>query len=335
VDEVGTLAAMQWGTRVDMHCHSVASRVTKPDVRKALFFGECATEPEAIYELAKRRGMDFVTITDHDTIDGALTLADRPDFFVSEELTARFKDEPRQVHVLCYGIDPDDHARLQERADDLEAVAAYLHGRGILAALAHPFWEVEEPLTLPHRRHLAQLFPVWEVRSGYFGTALNAPALAFSEACRGVGIAGSDCHGGIHVGLTFTETPPAGNPEQFRGHVRAGLAEPRGEQGNRIKLAQATAAIGLRSLPGGLGRVAGALASRAPRVRPGDAAGARQAAGVDAGRSAKMAPPLDVVRGDRHRIEYDPGARRGAPGGPAANGDGAADVHPDREVRAA
>ena len=259
---------MEQGSRVDMHCHSVASRSTKPEVRKALVLPECATEPEAIYELAKRRGMDFVTITDHDTIHGALRLADRPDFFVSEELTARFKDEPREVHVLCYGIDPDDHARLQERAGDVEAVAEYLHRRGILAALAHPFWEVEEPLTLPHRRRLAQLFPVWEVRSGYFGTALNAPALAFREACGGVGIAGSDCHGGIHVGLTYTETPHARSPEEFHRHVCAGRAEPQGEQGNRMKLAQATAAIGLRSLPGGLGRVGGALASRAPRVRP-------------------------------------------------------------------
>jgi predicted metal-dependent phosphoesterase TrpH len=254
--------------RVDMHCHSVASRLTKPEVRKALILPECATEPEAIYELAKRRGMDFVTITDHDTIDGAMRLADRPDFFVSEELTARFKGEPREVHVLCFGITPDDHAILQERAGDVEVVAEYLHGRGILAALAHPFWEVEEPLTLRHRRRLAQLFPVWEVRSGYFGTELNAPAIAFREACGGVGIGGSDCHGGIHVGLTYTETPSAGSPAQFLGHVRGGFAEPGGEQGNRLKLAQATAAIGLRSLPGGLGRAAGALASRAPRVRP-------------------------------------------------------------------
>ena len=115
-------------------------------------------------------------------ITRVMRLADRPDFFVSEELTARFKDEPREVHVLCYGIDPDDHARLQERAGDVEAVAEYLHGRGILAALAHPFWEVEEPLTLPHRRRLAQLFPVWEVRSGYFGTALNALAESREEA---------------------------------------------------------------------------------------------------------------------------------------------------------
>jgi len=251
-----------------MHCHSAASRLTKPEVRKAIFFGECATEPEAIYELAKRRGMDFVTITDHDTIAGAERVAHRPDFFVSEELTARFAGEPREVHVLCYGIDPDDHARLQERAGDVEAVAEYVHSREILAAVAHPFWEVEEPLTLGHRKRLAELFGVWEVRSGYFGTELNAPAVAFREACGGVGIAGSDDHGGVHAGLTYTETPAAESPEQFLGHVRAGLATPKGEQGNRWKLAQATAAIGLRSLPGGLGRAAGALASRAPRVRP-------------------------------------------------------------------
>jgi predicted metal-dependent phosphoesterase TrpH len=255
-------------SRVDMHCHSEASRLTKPEVRKALFFGESATEPEALYELAKRRGMDFVTITDHDTIEGALRIADLPDVFVSEELTARFKDEPREVHVLCYGIDPDDHARLQERAADVEACAEYLQERGIVAALAHPFWEVEDPLTLRHRRRLAQLFPIWEVRSGYFGTAFNAPAVAFREACGGVGIGGSDDHGGIHAGLTYTETPSAGSPQEFLRHVRAGLAEPGGDQGSRLKLAQATAGIGLRSLPGGLGRAAGALASRAPRVRP-------------------------------------------------------------------
>ena len=258
-------------SRVDMHCHSVASRSTKPEVRKAVFFGECATEPEALYELAKRRGMDFVTITDHDTIDGALRLADRPDFFISEELTARFAGEPREVHVLCYGIDPDDHARLQERASDVEACAEYIHGRGIVAALAHPFWDVEEQLTLRHRRRLAQLFPIWEVRSGYFGTELNAPALAFREACGGVGIGGSDCHGGIHVGLTYTEAPSASSPEEFLRSVRDGAVTPAGEQGNRLKLAQATAAIGLRSLPGGLGRAAGAVAERVPRLRPREA----------------------------------------------------------------
>ena len=51
--------------------------------------------------------MDFVTITDHDTIDGALQLADVPDTFISEELTAWFRGEAQAVHVLCLR----DHAR--------------------------------------------------------------------------------------------------------------------------------------------------------------------------------------------------------------------------------
>ena len=39
------------------------------------------------------------------------------DAFVSEELTAWFRNEPQAVHVLCFGITPDDHALLQEMAE--------------------------------------------------------------------------------------------------------------------------------------------------------------------------------------------------------------------------
>ena len=109
--------------RADLHCHSTASQISKLGVQRALGLPECATPPEEVYALAKRREMDFVTITDHDTIDGVLQIADRHDVFVSEELTARFAGEPQAVHVLCLGITPDDHARLQELAGDVEAVA--------------------------------------------------------------------------------------------------------------------------------------------------------------------------------------------------------------------
>ena len=110
-------------SRADLHCHSTASQVSKLGVQRALGLPECATPPEEVYALAKRRGMDFVTITDHDTIAGVLEIADRPDVFVSEELTARFRGEPQAVHILCYGITPDDHEWLQAHADDVEVVA--------------------------------------------------------------------------------------------------------------------------------------------------------------------------------------------------------------------
>src|SRR3954470_20010923 len=119
----GERLAMTARTRVDLHVHSTASELSRLGVQRTLGLPECATPPEEVYALAKRRGMDFVTITDHDTIDGALQLADRPDAFVSEELTASFAGEPQQVHVLCFGITPGDHEWLQAHAADVEQVA--------------------------------------------------------------------------------------------------------------------------------------------------------------------------------------------------------------------
>ena len=138
-----------YGSRADLHCHSTASQESRLGVQRALGLPECATPPEEVYELAKRRGMDFVTITDHDTITGALEISDRPDVFISEELTASFKGEPQQVHVLCYGITPSDHEWLQRNAGDVEACAEYLHASQIACALAHPFYAVAAPLERP------------------------------------------------------------------------------------------------------------------------------------------------------------------------------------------
>ena len=162
-------------SRVDMHCHSTASQLSRLGVQRSLGLPECATPPEEVYELAKRRGMDFVTITDHDTIAGCLELEDRPDCFISEELTARFAGEPQAVHVLCYGITPGDHEWLQAHAGDVEACAAHLHENEIACALAHPFYDVAAPLTPRHRRRLAELFPIWEVRNGSRAPELNTP----------------------------------------------------------------------------------------------------------------------------------------------------------------
>lgn len=235
-------------SRVDMHCHSTASHFSKLGVQRSLGLPECATPPQEVYELAKRRGMDFVTITDHDTIDGCLELVDRPDCFVSEELTARFAGEPQAVHVLCYGITPGDHEWLQAHSGDVEACAAYLHKRGIACALAHPFFNVAAPLTRRHRRRLAELFPIWEVRNGSRAAELNMPAAIYVETQGGTGIGGSDDHAGVDIGRTFTEVPAAATPEEFLAHLRRGDAEAHGEQGSAAKWAHAAMALATRAL---------------------------------------------------------------------------------------
>ena len=235
-------------TRVDMHCHSTASQVSKLGVQRALGLPECATPPEEVYALAKRRGMDFVTITDHDTIDGVLAIASRPDVFVSEELTANFRGESQAVHVLCYGITGEDHEWLQAHSGDVEMCAAYLYEREIACALAHPYYNVGAPLTTRHRRRLAELFSVWEVRNGARSRELNQPAATYVATRDCIGIGGSDDHAGVDIGRTFTASPAAATPAEFLTHMRAGRVSAHGKQGSAAKWAHAAIALAARSL---------------------------------------------------------------------------------------
>jgi len=235
-------------TRVDMHCHSTASEVSKLGVQRALGLPECATPPHEVYALAKRRGMDFVTITDHDTIDGVMEIAYHPDVFVSEELTAHFRGEPQAVHVLCYGITPEDHEWLQANNGDVELCAMYLYDRKIACALAHPYYAVGAPLTARHRRRLAELFEIWETRNGARAKELNRPAAMYVATLDGTGIGGSDDHAGIDIGRTWTEAPAAETPAEFLGHMRAGRVSAKGKQGSAAKWAHAAIALAARSL---------------------------------------------------------------------------------------
>ncbi len=254
LEENARRAQERHATRVDMHCHSTASQVSRLGVQRALGLPECATPPEEVYELAKGRGMDFVTITDHDTIDGALQISDRPDVFLSEELTANFRNEPQAVHVLCYGLTVEDHEWLQAHRGDVELCAAYMFEREITCALAHPYYTVAAPLAARHRRRLAELFAIWEVRNGARARELNRPAATYVATRDGIGIGGSDDHAGVDIGRTFTEAPPARTPREFLEHIRAGRATARGAQGSAAKWAHAAIALAARSLgPGGDG----------------------------------------------------------------------------------
>ena len=60
--------------KADLHCHSVYSTFKYFRIANTR---DSYNRPEEVYRLAKERGMDFVTITDHDSIDGCLALLDR------------------------------------------------------------------------------------------------------------------------------------------------------------------------------------------------------------------------------------------------------------------
>ena len=73
--------------RLDTHVHTTHSgRASVYPFNH--FMRESYNTPHSVYETARRRGMDLVTITDHDQISGAIALGDRNETVVGCEVTA-------------------------------------------------------------------------------------------------------------------------------------------------------------------------------------------------------------------------------------------------------
>jgi hypothetical protein len=71
-------------------------------------------------------------------------------------VTARFRDAPQTVRMLCYGRSAFDHDWLQRRRDDLEVCVAYMREHSVACVLVEP---LDAELTERQRDRLAQLFP--------------------------------------------------------------------------------------------------------------------------------------------------------------------------------
>src|SRR5216110_2785404 len=128
--------------KADLHCHTRYSGQAKH--LKFLRCRDCYSHPLDVYQTAKRRGMDLVTITDHDSIDGCLEFLDgypdAGDFFVSEEIECRFPDVDLKVHIGAYDISERIHRDIQPLRRNIFEAVAYLRSEGVFHALNHPFF---------------------------------------------------------------------------------------------------------------------------------------------------------------------------------------------------
>ena len=77
--------------------------------------------------------MDFVTLTDHNPIDGCLEIADRPGVFLSEQVSTRFPEDRCKVHVLVWGISEAQHREMQALRENIFELQKYLAGRAARA----------------------------------------------------------------------------------------------------------------------------------------------------------------------------------------------------------
>ncbi len=256
--------------RVDLHVHSKHSNRPDEWLLRRIAAPESFTEPLEVYRACRAQGMDFVTISDHDTVAGALEIAHLPGVFLSSEVTVSFPEDGCVIHCLVSGVTEAQHAEIQRLRHDVYALRDYFYDEQIVHSVAHPLYRVNDRLTLAHVEKLLVLFKRFEARNGIHDRHLNELAAKIfggltpeiladlaerhrldprdSEPWRKRFTGGSDDHGGLYIATTWTETPPAATVRDFLVHLAAGDHQPGGVPGSALRLAQSLIAISHRYL---------------------------------------------------------------------------------------
>jgi glycosyltransferase involved in cell wall biosynthesis len=246
-------------SRADLHVHSKYSNRPSEWFLRRIGAPESYIEPRALYENCRRRGMDFVTISDHNCIGGSLEIADLPGTFISSEITTYFPEDGCKIHCLVLGINERSFADIMDARENIYDLQRYLTENRIAHSIAHPLFRVNDRLTIDHFEKLLLMFNNFEVLNGSrhirAGNVTRAiveslsPAL-LEELANRHGIeplgeepwkkgmtGGSDDHSGLYSAEAFSETPHASNVFDFIENLRCGDMKPAGRGGSSVRLA--------------------------------------------------------------------------------------------------
>jgi glycosyltransferase involved in cell wall biosynthesis len=244
--------------KIDLHVHSKYSRRPAQWVLRKIGCQECYTDPPHLYQIAKDKGMDWVTITDHNTIAGCMDIAHLPNTFISEEVSAYFPEDRCKIHVLVYELDEGQHQDIQKLRHNVYDLVAYLDDQRLSYALAHPLWSANGRLSLEHFQKLLLLFKNFEINGGR-DVDLNEllkqllaglPPELFDRLQEKHGIrpafpspwlkhliGGSDDHSSLNIARMHTEVEGAVTLRDFFRGLAQGQAKVRGRASRPLTLA--------------------------------------------------------------------------------------------------
>ena len=245
-------------SRADLHLHSRYSDRSAEWLLRRLDFPDSYSEPVELYKQLKKAGMQFVTLTDHNRIEGCLEIADRPGVFLSEQVSALFPEDRCRVELLAWNITEAQHREIQSARENIYDLQRYLAENAIAHAVAHPLYRLDDKLSPAHVEKLILLFRHFEaingLRDGLLGDVTRfilsrltpgkieefanrhgfepTHAEPWKKALTG----GSDDHGGIFPGGAYTQTKSCKTPAEFLELVKAGRCEAMGKAGTPLAL---------------------------------------------------------------------------------------------------
>lgn len=232
--------------KVDLHLHSKYSKKPTEWFLKRIGAAESYTEPENLYKILKNRGMDFVTITDHNNIKGCLKLKEKypDDTFISVESTVSFPEDDCKVHILIYDIDENIFREIENLRNNIYDLRNFLISKDIAHSVAHPVYSVNDKLTVEHVEKLIVLFNTFEGINACRGAIYNEKFIDIIKSLtkeridylsekhgiepqgleyhKKILTSGSDDHSGLMLGKGFTYSKDAKDLKDFIKDLKTG-----------------------------------------------------------------------------------------------------------------
>ena len=282
--------------KVDLHLHSRHSARAADWLFRRFDFPDSYSDPRELHTSLRKRGFGLVTLTDQNTLDGCLEIADLPGVFLSEEVTTYFPEDRCKIHLLVWNLSEAQHRDIATARDNIFDLQAYLAAQGLPHAVAHPLRRINEKLDASHLERLILLFRCFEGTNGLRADLLNvtlrhlltdltpqriddlanrhALAPIHPEPWRKVLTGGSDDKGGLFAGHTYTEVPGARNVEEFFAGLLDGRGAAHGRGGTPLVLShglyQTAYAFGKDKLGKGRGETPALLEKMFARFMEGE-----------------------------------------------------------------
>lgn len=193
--------------RAEFHCHTNAS-------------GDSLTEPDTLVKVARRKGLDRVVVTDHNTVAGARAAQaiDPGLIIVGEEIMTT------RGEILAAFVREEIPAGLPP-----EETIGRLRAQGAFISVSHPFdrwrsgsWQEADLLAiLP----LVDAIEVYNSRCMWPG--FNDRARMFAARHQLAGTVGSDAHAAFELGRSVLILDPFSDADGLRQVLRAARAHVR------------------------------------------------------------------------------------------------------------
>ncbi len=202
--------------------------------------------------------MDFVTLTDYDSIEGCLEIAHLPGTFLSEQVSSVFPEDGSHLSLLVWNITEAQHREIQQLKENIYELQSYLGQEKIAHGVPAPAIGFLDQLQPHHLMKLALLFRHIEGINGRYSSMLHEATQFFFTLTQKeietfsakTGIlptharpwekfffGGSDDHAGRRCGLTYTEVPATKNLEAFFEQLEEGHGKGHGKHGSPLSLA--------------------------------------------------------------------------------------------------